>query len=226
MGRHFKFDVRAAIVAAWDLLWADNLKRRLKEEALDKKLGRKSSRFASQTYYLTASDLEDQVRSFAEDTAQGRPWRKERAYGGYGFRVRLSGDLQSAVRDFLLRGNGGRIVGHNFGKGHISGMRFRPAGEPISPSEEKTIAAKAERRANPRRIVEHYSETYGGYPLCTSESATGKRVFHFRPSKASVTKKREEVTCRRCLNLLASIPPDEQHDAHVRDRRLVCEAVT
>lgn len=204
MTKRFKFDTRAAIVAAWDALWAERLKARKKEEAADRKIGRGPSRWTARTYYVTAADVEERVRSYAADTVAGEPW----GAGTYPHRIRLSGNLTSAVRDFLLRGNGGKIVGHNFGRGHISGMRFRPAGEPMAPTELKTIAKKEERRANPRPQPRHFGRSYGSSPLCVVESRkkNGRQIYGWRQSKARTTTQREDITCPRCAKLLASMP--------------------
>lgn len=202
--KKFHFDVRAAIPLAWNFLWAKNLETRKKDEADFARTGHKAYRDGS-TYYLCAADIENQIRAWAEDTAAGKPWRKERVYGGYGFQVRLSGDLQGMVRDFLLRGNGGKIVGHNFGRGHISGMRFRPVGEPLSEAEKNTLDKKQKQRDNPRPTTWHYSERYGSRPECVRQAAIakGQRIYGFRPSKALTTRDLEEVTCPRCKNLIA-----------------------
>jgi hypothetical protein len=189
MGKRFAFDLAKAIPAAWALCWADNLKTRAKGGTYR----------PSTTFYLTASDIENQVRLFAEETAAGEAWgTRGRAWGrGYGFTVRVSGDLKRTVRDWLLNGaRNGRLESHNFGRGHISGMRFRPAGEPISDAEQTTIKVKKARADKP--LTKHFSKRYGHPPLCTA----ARRSPFARPSRAWTTTQQAEVTCPRCLNLL------------------------
>jgi len=206
MGKRFHFDTHLAIRTAWDVLWASRLKERAD--------GRD---FRGSSYYVTASDVEDLVRQFASDTAKGRPWRTKTVNGDH-YGIRMPGDLNGAVRDYLLRGNGGKIVGHNFGRGHISGMRFRPVGEPIGPAEKETIERKARNKDKPK--VRHFGKGFGSHPHCVVEAKkkAGKRFFGWRRSKSWVTSEREEVTCPRCLNLLKSEPVCEAvGENHVHD---------
>jgi hypothetical protein len=57
MGKRIEFDRAAAIKAAWDLCWKDNLKQRKEDVAYEKKVGKKPFNSA-RTFYLTASDIE------------------------------------------------------------------------------------------------------------------------------------------------------------------------
>jgi hypothetical protein len=144
--------------------------------------------------------MEDQVREFARQILDGKePGSTEGYYLGSAG-VRVSGNLNNAVRDWLLHNS--EIVRHNFGKGHISGMRFRPVGQPLSPAEQKTIVAKEEDRRNSRTPPRHYSEHYGS-PLCTRKR---RNPFSCSRSHARTTPKRDEVTCKACLNLLEKEP--------------------
>jgi hypothetical protein len=191
MGTRFAFDYQAAIKAAWDLLWASNLKTRAED----------SHYRPSTTYYLTASDLMWQVRQFAEETAAGEPWGKRgRAYsGGYGSRVRLSGDLLHMCRDWLRNEEyAGRLASHNFGRGHVSGKRYRPAGEPISEAETNTFAVKAQRASKPRP-VHMWDSTRKKSFLCAPEKKS--RWGRYR-SQAHVSRGATPITCPRCLKLM------------------------
>lgn len=184
-----QFDTRKAIQAAWDMIWVHKLAQRAKDEKEFKKTGHERYR-TGDTYYTTAADVENQVRRFASEQLRGEPWGASglafgRDYAG----VRMSGRLQGAVRDFLLHNS--KITGHNFGRGHISGMRFRPVGQPLAPAEQKTIAKKEERRANPRPKLYHLSRH--GRPLCVNRKTHG-----WRPSKAWMTHDKNHVTCPRC----------------------------
>lgn len=183
--RQIAFDTQAAIAAAWKLLWSLNLKDR--EEGRD---------YRGSSYHLTASDIERQVRRFAEDTMEGRPWATERSYGGYGSRVRFRGNLQGTVRKWLFNEvSHGRLSMHNFGRGHISGARFRPAGEPVGPAEKGTMERKERSRGKPR--PRHFRRGgHGSSPICVTKKARWNR------SSALSCKTEADVTCPRCLKLL------------------------
>lgn len=198
--RKIAFDVRAAIPAAWDKMWAENLKRRREDVAYEKKHGRRPFD-AARTYFLTAASIEREVREMADRaaTATGMSWGV----------VRISGNLQRAVRDWLLRGPRG-LQQHNFGRGHISGMRFRPRGEPLAPAEKATNAAHEKRAADRKAGKEsrrHFSmRGYGSHPQCVVEQRRKKGHGHglWRQSKARVTRDATEVTCPSCLKWIAA----------------------
>lgn len=172
-----QFNVNEAIPAAWDFLWKSNLKER------------KNAFRASRTYYLTASDVEDQVRAFADDQMQGKKWGASgRAYGRPMTMTRIRGvNLNGAVRRWLL--NNTSLESHNFGRGHISGMRFRPRGEPLAPQEQTTMERHTKRASRPRPV--HLRK--GGGPACVKRSGFG------RPSRAFCTSDVSRVTCPRCI---------------------------
>lgn len=181
-------DFNQAIPAAFAHVWQRNLERRAAGDD-----------FRGNTYYVTASDVEEQVRCFAEDQLAGKPWGTKESYGrGWHNGLRISGDLTGAVRQWLLR----NCDGHNFGRGHISGMRFRPRGEPIGPAEA-TLAKQAAERANPKVKPVHYSLTYG--PALCVKVAREKRGLRYwgnaLRSRAHTVSDWEHVTCKRCLNL-------------------------
>jgi len=203
MDKRFAFDTQKAIATAWDVLWADRLRQRKEDLAYEKKVGKKPFNWGA-SYYVTATDVERMVRDFAQDTADGKPWRKTNdGYGGYGSGIRIGGDLKRTVRDWLLRNP--RIVGHNFGRGHISGMRFRPVGQPLGEPEKKTIEKRAERRANPKPPTYHFKEK--GVLLCQKARMKGR--FTFRQSRAWTQHDPAKVTCKQCLNLLKKKVPLE-----------------
>ena len=187
------FNIPQAIQAAWDVLWADNLKRRAEDSAFR----------VSETYYLCAADVENQVRAFAEDTFYGRPWRKDRQYGAYPTGIRFKGDLKRTVRDWLFaRVSTGILAVHNFGRGHISGARFRPAGEPISPAEQGTLKKKLDQKLNPKPKLKHYSKHgFSGRPACTASRR--RSPFSRSNHRIWTTKDQKEVTCPRCAKLLS-----------------------
>lgn len=191
MPKTFVFDCQKAIAAAWDHCWKQNLEMRA--------MGRD---FRGNTYYLTASDVEAQVRAFAEDTVQGQPWgTTDRSLMGYMVKIRLPGNLNEMVRSFLLRNP--NITGHNYGKGHISGMRFRPAGEPLGEVAEASLAKKAKEKANPKPKPVHFSKNYYR-ALCQEERMKGK--FSYSRPSGRKTSDPTKVTCKRCLKLFAEQP--------------------
>lgn len=170
------------ISEAWDFCWADNLAQRAA-----------GNDFSGNTYYLTATDIEGQVRSFLDEDAQGKPRGSTGRYWGYTTtKIRIRGDLKRFVRDWLLSNR--RLTGHNFGRGHISRMRFRPVGEPLYDGEKKTIAKHNE---PPRERPVHFGQW--GKPECTK--AKRSMYSNHRPT-ARTTQKAKEVTCARCKNLL------------------------
>lgn len=185
-------DFSQAIPAAFVCVWQRNLKMRAA-----------GNDFRGNTYYVTASDVEEQVRCFAEDQLAGKPWGTKESYGrGWHNGLRISGDLTGAVRQWLLR----NCDGHNFGRGHISGMRFRPRGEPIGPTEQATLQKKAEERANPKVKPVHYSYTYGpAHCVLAAKEKRGLRYWgNALRSRAHTVSDWEHVTCKRCLNLHAA----------------------
>jgi len=191
------FDVRLACARAWELIWASKLEARAKE---------KHPRWAGATYYTTANDMVNQVRAFASCHAEGKPWTDKVVYGKwFGSPVRLPFRLETVVRDWLFeQARNGKLEYHNFGRGHISGARFRPYGEPMGPSEIKTMVNNLKQRTDPKPKPKHYSKQgIHGRPLCTARQRSG---FYSRPDPhVRTTKDLQEVTCPRCQKALALI---------------------
>lgn len=188
------FDVDAAIPAAWNLIWAAKAKARAEE----------GDGYRARNLYTTASDVENQVRQFAIDDAEGRPrgtiaWGKPSSWPPV--RIHCArGTLNGLVRDWLLDNvRRGHIHAHNFDRGHISGMRFRPLDVGTSEAEQATIAAKREQRAalangtaKPRPV--HLRK--GGHPACVKASG-------WRQSKAHMSNVPSKVTCPRCAKFIS-----------------------
>lgn len=218
MAKRFAFSIEKAIPAAWDFLWAVNLKERAKMEAENPNgdFGKYARRWYTRTFYICAADIVAQVRSFAYETAHGKAWGTNGVRGpDYG--IRLSGDVEGRVRSWLLL----FTEGHNFGRGHISGMRFRPKGAPLGPSEEDTMEKQAKPK-KPPTIHFGTSDAYaGGSPLCIrvqrfneneARKAKGLPTYyrHHGRSKAicrnnwagkTTWGKGMPVNCPRCLKL-------------------------
>jgi hypothetical protein len=185
------FDLKAALPEAWALIWKAKAKEQL-ENAQAKHVYR-----PERATYITASDMENQVRQFAIDDVEGKP-RGKIAWGAPSHWpvVRIStggrGSLLGVCRDWLLdECRSGRIHSHNFGRGHISGMRFRPAGQPLSEPEKATI----KRMAKPKTRLFHLRKGGG----CACVKRTG---FSFRPTKSWTTSNPQRVTCPRCVKII------------------------
>jgi hypothetical protein len=204
MNKRQQFDVSKAIPAAWDKLWKERLARR-------------ASDWKGETYYLTCADVEEQVRVFAQEQLDGKAWgssgQSMRYYGG-GPRI-STGDrwhtLESLCRDWLLR----NMAYHNFSRGHISGARYRPHGEPLSPQEINTMAKHAkedaDRKAGKERVRHMRDGDRWGHALCVEERRrkTGNYYRCSHRSQVWTTDEREEVTCKQCLNLLKAKEPEQ-----------------
>jgi hypothetical protein len=184
MALSFNFNAQTEIQKAWDQLWSQNLKARASTAFNYRK---------SATYYLTAADIERKVRDNLEKEAFAR--------GDFGpFRIR--GALGNKVRDWLLSGvRQGRLDSHNFGRGHISGMRFRPKGEEISETEKDTMKKRERSKGRPKPV--HLRE--GGNAACAvaRAAAAGRKLWGFSRSRAYMTDNHEDVNCPTCKKLAA-----------------------
>lgn len=190
------FDIAKAIPQAWAVQW---------KKLQDMREKHSTWRTDSATY-LTAADIESQVRTFAEEEVQGRPWGASGpAHGRPLFSsVRISlgsgTSMQYEVRSWLLKEvRAGRLESFNFGKESITGMRFRPAGMGLTETERKTMEQKAraeQARKEGKRPPMHFSRSHSN-PLCTSQSGR----MRFRRSNARMSHDWEKVDCPRCLKL-------------------------
>jgi hypothetical protein len=155
--------------------------------------------FRGDTYYTTAQELQEAVKGLVFDRLHPDPKRLKEfgptLRGAYG--VRCRGDLQKVVRNYLLQGPFDR---ENFGRGHVSGMRFRPRGEPLSAAEATTKA----RKAVPRRPAPVHATLPGSLALlCMPPRQALYRGPNYRIRRTS---DRAAVTCPRCLKLLQQAP--------------------
>ncbi len=221
-----KFDLETEIQKAWDFAWTYYCEEsryqvpEYDEEGLPtgKLTGEvRISISPPRQAWLTATDLERRVRAAAQEQLEGKP------YGSCGCDSWRSGvristgsrlTLLDVCRSWLLRRRTeGVLEAHNFGKGHISGMRFRPVGVSLTESEVKT-KEKKERRAKGETPV-HFRTTNGNFftsrPICVGpRKSSGSRP---KRSSARLTTDREQVTCPRCLKLLATTPIDSPSKA-------------
>lgn len=217
MKKRVPFNVEAEIAKAFTFVWEE--KQKTQKEGHD---------FNGQTYYVTATDLERRVRGAAAEQFDGLPEGKLGAnYSNYhsGIRISTGGiPLLQLCRRYLLREarQEGRLQMHNFGRGHVSGERFRPVGFPLSPAEEKTFAKKEDReekKAKGQIPVHAKDPSWRGYPsktLCSAaaratERAKNRGYSGGRGRHRTSTKfegrdfegKEIPVTCPRCLKILA-----------------------
>ena len=185
-----RIDLRAEIAAAWDRCWKRNLESRLK-----------GYDYGGRSYYLSATDLE-------------RDMREEFSKRMNSCRVRVLGlnrrPLLDHVRSWLSgRVGAGVLEADSRGRGHCSGMRFRPAGAPASPAEKKVDALpKAER--DRRRHVRHLTveprdrTSYRDPRRACYVAPKKKKRMSFRPNRRTTypTPDPANVTCKKCLKIL------------------------
>lgn len=182
-----QFDRQLAIATAFAAIFAR------KKAAREKDAAQQRYGYAD-LFDVTATEVEREVRDYAYATLQGKPWGTCHCYGG----VRMSGNLMSDCRDWLLlQVRQGKLEAHNYGRGHISGMRFRPKGEPMSPQAVKTIETKVERRANPKPRLRHFIAE-GDRLMCQKRRPWRSRW------RTNVADDPEKVTCPRCLKAMHS----------------------
>lgn len=163
--------------------------------------------------YFTATDVEACVRLLAAKAA-GDDYLKDRfdepgswwGYGsGQGVRIsvvdnRYRTPLLSLCREYLQTCS--KLEGHNFGRGHISGMRYRPRGKGKSEVEKKTIEKR--NKPKPVHIKQQGDEpSYQRKALCQIGIVRKQswRSSHRRNGPIT-TDDVTKVTCKRCLNIL------------------------
>ena len=197
------FNLETELQRAFDWLWQENLKQREHD-------------FNGQTYYVTATSLERRLRAAASEQMHGYEYGKLGA-DAWGHKVMIRTGtrypLLQVCRDWLLRKarNEGTLEMHNFGKGHVSGERFRPTGQPLSPAEERTLVKKAvPRESKPVHAADPEAKGWPKRTLCSrSARKTARKSGYFGPRRGGHTDTRftgeytGPVTCQRCLKLLA-----------------------
>jgi hypothetical protein len=157
---------------AWKTLWAQTV------------AGQGQDYRASHGHFVTASDLANTLR----DQITGHQYYASPAGGKW---------LDAARNWLSAEVRAGRLQAHNFGRGHISGMRYRPVGEVVTATEQATVAAKERSRDRPRLV--HFSKHGFGGPLLCTASRRGR--FSYRTNSRS-TKEQANVTCPRCQKMM------------------------
>lgn len=179
---------------------------------------KKGHDFCGQTYYVTAADIERRVRGACAEQSEGLAYGKYGTnYSGYRSGLRISvpnqiGGLTGAVRKWLLdETRAGRLVAHNFTRGHISGARFRPATSPLSPQENDHLLKILKEGPRGENKLVHaadpLSKGYSRKTLCSRSARTSsskKRMPYRRPSRSNAVFESQgrPVTCPRCIKML------------------------
>lgn len=183
--------------ASWTRLWKANLESRLKGHD-----------HGGRTYFLTATDLERDVRD--ELTARMRAERPDECgtlrISGLGGRPLLD-HVRAEVRSEVRSGRA-----DDRGRGHCSSMRFRPAGAPASQAEKKADAVPVVEKSRRRFVVHFHRETeeipFGDGTrerllgrLC--ETKPRKRSFYSHPRRSIYpTNDPARVSCKKCRKIL------------------------
>lgn len=170
----------------------------------DRETARKEGRdFRGDTYYFTASDVEQRVRAHSQELVDGlKEGELGRGYCCLGVRISTGAgmDLLHVVREFLFRKVRCGELAYADRKGTCSGARFRPVGWPLSPAEVRIKALSPEEKRRQAYIV--HLETATSKQACP----TAKRSpYSYRSSRHSIhsTVFPEKVSCRKCQALMA-----------------------
>lgn len=126
--------------------------------------------------WITATELESRVRAAMAEELLGKPYGAEGTSTYERVRVSTGGrtDLLGECRDWLLtKVRDGELTAHNFGRGHISGMRFRPVGVPLTANESKALATPREERARRCSIIHYEREAPAETGPCPKCNGTG-----------------------------------------------------
>jgi hypothetical protein len=206
VSRSISLDLSVELPKAWAVCWAEWCEPK---DIGDAENG--PQLWEPRQRWLTATDLEQRLRAAAVEKLDGIEYGKlGRGYGyGMGVTIRFPDNsratLLDRVRDWLREQvAAGQLVCHNFGRGHISGMRFRPPGVELTEGEKATLETKRKRAAGEAVVHLYTGENwFQRRPLCTPP----RKKSTFRPrqrSKAEMTSEPEKVTCPRCKKLLTA----------------------
>lgn len=223
------FNLETELQKAWDWCWNYYCEPSEYREEIYDEDGMPTGKYKGETRtiaprqsWLTATDLERRLRAAAAESLAGE------SYGSFGAdawgrgpaSVRIStgspGGLLEAVRHWLSgQIRKGKLTGHNFGRGHCSGLRCRPVGLGLTDAEQQTIERREKIRKGevPIHFRDEASNSWNAKSLCTKASraaqlakAKGYRFArHNARSSTQTTTTPEKVTCPRCLKLLAKV---------------------
>jgi hypothetical protein len=199
------FDLDTECRRAWPIAWKE-----LCEPTVYEYDDGEKRTFEPRQSWLTATDIERRIRAHFAEQADGLEEGK-RGLDDFCMKgtVTISTgsrySLMDCVRDWLAdEVRAGRLTRHNFGRGHISGMRYRPVGMELTDAEKKTLE-KADKRAKGETPV-HFSNSTSWLrkPLCVADRNV-KRAGYRQPKRSSarIVSEPAKVTCQRCLKRLA-----------------------
>lgn len=153
--------------------------------------------------YITASDLEQRIRGRASEILDGAEYgSRGQQFSGHGIQIRgLDGmSLLSHCRDYLInRCYTGELEMHNFGRGHVSGARFRKAGSGPSEKEQKTVESNAKKQKRGTPVHLRKDGTRATRVCETKRQAKASSWGRRRDWRMRFTDDPEKVTCRNCL---------------------------
>lgn len=211
-----QFNAEEEIQKAFEFTWAQKLK--------DRKDGHD---YNGQTYYVTATDLERRVRGAVAEKAEGKKYGHYGLnYSGWQMGIRIHTgsrlNLFELCRSYLLgEARNGTLDAHNFKRGHISGERFRPHGQPLSEAEQKTFEKKE--KVQLVHIKDPEVARWPAKPLCSRalrQALEAKKTNYSRPNHRQTAKFTSEwtgpATCPRCLKLQAELEKSLAEDGIVK----------
>jgi hypothetical protein len=96
--------------------------------------------YRSAQNWVTATELNRVVRNYAARCLKGEPME---GTDNLDYGVHLPRSLERCREYLLAQARAGKLTGHNFGRGHISGMRFRRAGTELTKAEQARMAKRS-----------------------------------------------------------------------------------
>lgn len=193
--------------------------------------GDTKDRWYARHCYFTASDIEQRIRAAAAEKIDNAEYGSYHQ-SGYSHRTafKISGlngqSLLDHCRSYLLHHP--KLKQFNFGRGHISGLRFRSADMPFSDTEQRTMADKAKEK--PIHFAPKRRKTVWGSdvqvevtvwtPLCVIDRKT-KRTSYSRPTRstAKFTTDESKVTCPLCIKKLQAEGQRQMAEASLQESR-------
>lgn len=179
--KKMKIDLNQEIRDAIDRVWADCLERRKFWDRAD-------------TYHFSATEVARSVRDRARDEMGTM---NVRIVGLDGLPL-----LEHVRRVLFAEVAAGRLT-QTVGKGcRITGARFRPAGEPLSPAEKRAAAVPASEKRRRGNIV-HWTGPEGERGERACGKSKPKKPWARRRRRSYPTTDVSRVTCKKCLKLIA-----------------------
>jgi hypothetical protein len=182
-------------------LWAGRIKEREERDAAGR------TDFRGEGGYITATDVEREVREHLQNMLDQPMSHSLLVPSRSRGRLRITGlnghTLLGLCRDGLFAlTRSGKWTCHNHGRGHISGMRFRPADEPLSTAEETSLSLTREEKIR-RKFLHHFARP-DGKAVCGAGDRKRSPYADRRGWKPKPETDASKVTCKVCLKLLAT----------------------